>query len=198
MNVYETPFVSPVTTSGLPDPVFVAFPGDAVTLYDVIATPPSDAGGEKLTVVLIPPGSFRMGSPGEEPARNGWETGFDAEASHRVTLTRPFYLGKFEVTQGQYEAVLGKDRNRSFFSPTAGGADKVKGMRTDRLPVEMVSWDEAAEFCTGISKLVGMKLADRPENYSAVPQNGEANGNGRQSVFPREASRRQAELAGVN
>ncbi len=50
----------------------------------------------------------------------------------------------------------------------------------------------------GISKLVGMKLAQRPENYSAAPQSGESNGNGRQAVFPLEASSRKAELAGVN
>ena len=50
----------------------------------------------------------------------------------------------------------------------------------------------------GISKLVGMKLAERPENYSAAPQNGESTGNGRQAVFPLEASSRKAELAGVS
>jgi chromosome segregation protein len=50
----------------------------------------------------------------------------------------------------------------------------------------------------GISKMVGMKLSERPENYSAAPQNGESNGNGRQAVFPLEAGSRKAELAGVN
>ncbi len=50
----------------------------------------------------------------------------------------------------------------------------------------------------GISKLVGMKMAARPENYSAAPQNGDSNGNGRQSVFPLEAGSRKAELAGAS
>jgi formylglycine-generating enzyme required for sulfatase activity len=78
----------------------------------------SDLGnGEQLIVVLIPPGTFLMGSPADEPERNSSEKDFDAEAQHKVTISRPFYLGKYAVTQGQYEAVLGKDKNKSYFSP---------------------------------------------------------------------------------
>ena len=51
--------------------------------------------------------------------------------AHAVTLTQPFYMGKYTVTQEQYEAVVG--RNPSHF----------KGAQ---LPVEMVSWGEAMAF----------------------------------------------------
>ncbi len=52
-------------------------------------------GGVKLVLVLIPPGTFEMGSPKDEKDRNLLEKEFDAEKQHRVTLTKPFYLGKY-------------------------------------------------------------------------------------------------------
>jgi serine/threonine protein kinase len=73
------------------------------------------APGVKIPFVLVPPGKFFMGSPKEEAARNPWEKDFDAEAQHEVTLTEPFYLGKCELTQAQYEAVVGQGNNPSKF-----------------------------------------------------------------------------------
>lgn len=49
VKVYVTPFVSPDTTTGLPEPLPVAPPGDAVTMYDDTAEPPSASGAEKIT-----------------------------------------------------------------------------------------------------------------------------------------------------
>ena len=57
--------------------------------------------------------------------------------AHPVILTKGFYLGKFEVTQEQYEKVMGN--NPSEF----------KG---DKLPVETVSWNDAVEFCDELNK----------------------------------------------
>jgi formylglycine-generating enzyme required for sulfatase activity len=54
-----------------------------------------------IELVHLPAGSFLMGTPAEEPGR---ESG---EVQHLVVITRPFYLGKFEVTQEQWEAVMG-------------------------------------------------------------------------------------------
>jgi formylglycine-generating enzyme required for sulfatase activity len=99
-----------------------------------------------------------MGSPPDEPARNPLEKGFDAEAPRRVTIGGPFYLGKYEVTQAQFEAVLGKEQNPSFFRPQARGADLVKEMPTDRLPVDSVSWDDADAFCSALAKKAGKKV----------------------------------------
>ncbi len=55
---------------------------------------------------------------------------------HRVRITRPFYLGVYEVTQAQYEAVMGN--NPSFFTANGRGKDRVPGQSSVRHPVEQV------------------------------------------------------------
>ena len=79
-----------------------------------------------MTFVLLPAGTFTMGSPSDEPGR------YYDETQHQVTLTQPFYMQTTEVTQAQWEAVMGS--NPSYFSgcPTC--------------PVEMVSWDDVQVF----------------------------------------------------
>jgi len=57
--------------------------------------------GQTMRLVLIPAGTFRMGSPPDERGHQ------DYERQHQVTLTKPFYLGVTEVTQAQWEAVTG-------------------------------------------------------------------------------------------
>jgi len=79
-----------------------------------------------MKLVLIPPGEFVMGSPPTEQGRNSSET------QHDVKLTKAFYMAATEVTQEQWQAVMGK--NPSFFE----GAS---------LPVDTVPWAEAVDFC---------------------------------------------------
>jgi len=67
----------------------------------------------------------------------------DEKPAHEVTLTKPFYLGKFEVTQEQYQQVMGV--NPSYLQ----GRD---------LPVEQVSWNEAQEFCNKASEKTGLAV----------------------------------------
>ena len=92
--------------------------------------------GIKLEMVLIPAGKFKMGSPLSEKGRFnpaskiGSEVG--DETQHEVTLTKPFYMGKFEVTQEQWEAVMGDNPS-----------SKTKGAK---LPVTDVSWNDCQEF----------------------------------------------------
>ena len=81
--------------------------------------------GVKLEIVLIPAGEFLMGSP-DSDKDDAWE-----KPQHRVRITKPFYLGKYLVTQEQWEAVMGN--NPSHF----------KGPKN---PVEMVSWDDCQQF----------------------------------------------------
>jgi formylglycine-generating enzyme required for sulfatase activity len=102
-------------------------------------------GGVTMEFVLILPGKFLMGSPPDENGRNPLETDFDAEKQHVVTITRPFYLAKYPMTQEQYEAITGK--NPSYYS--AGGSRKadVTGLDTRRFPAEGVSWDDAQACC---------------------------------------------------
>ena len=91
--------------------------------------------GVTMKVALIPAGKFMMGSPENE--KDHWE---GESPQHQVTLTKPFYMGLTEVTQVQYEAVIGSNPSES---------------RGPRKPVERVSWDEAAEFCSKLSAKTG-------------------------------------------
>ena len=87
--------------------------------------------GVKLELVQVSAGTFMMGSPDGEEGRGG------DESRVRVRITEPFYLGKTEITQVQWESVMGN--NPSY----------VEG---DNLPVERVSWDEAMEFCRKLTE----------------------------------------------
>ena len=95
------------------------------------------ANGVKLEMVKIKAGTFTMGSPEGELGRYSWEK------QHQVTLTKDYWLGKFEVTQAQYEAIMGK--NPSYFK---GG----------NRPVERVSWEDAKEFCNKLNERYAGKL----------------------------------------
>jgi formylglycine-generating enzyme required for sulfatase activity len=99
-----------------------------------------------MRFVLIPEGAFWMGSPEDETQR-----GPDEGSRRRVTLTRPFYLGVFPVTQREYETVTGT--NPSHFTRKNGGGPNH--------PVEQVSWEEAAPFCRHLSALAAEAKAGR-------------------------------------
>ena len=102
----------------------------------------SKSTGMKLT--LIPAGTFLMGSPASEAYRNT-----DEGPQHTVRITQPFYMGVYEVTQGEYESVMGT--NPSWFSKTGTRSSKVNWMDMGKFPVESVSWDDAQEFCRKLS-----------------------------------------------
>jgi formylglycine-generating enzyme required for sulfatase activity len=97
-----------------------------------------------MKLVLVPRGKFLMGSPKDEKERDN-----EDEQQHEVEITKDFYLGVTEVTQGQWKAVMGKDKNPSFFSKKGGSKDHVKGFREkelDDFPVETVSWRDVHAF----------------------------------------------------
>ena len=100
-----------------------------------------------MKLVLIPKGTFTMGSPESEQYR------FELEAQHEVTISKDYYLGLTEVTQGQYEKVMGT--NPSYFR-----GNKVQGESSNH-PVEEVSWEDAVEFCKKLSELPEEKKAGR-------------------------------------
>ena len=112
-----------------------------------------------MKFVLVPPGAFTMGSTPAEIEEalkfvgddKHWQDSIRSEApQHKAILTQPIYLGINEVTQEQYERVMGK--NPSHFAPTGAGKAAVGGLNTTSQPVEMVSWNDAAEFCTKLSQ----------------------------------------------
>lgn len=108
---------------------------------------------------LIPPGEYSRGTPADEyesvlPTLNSdpWLTQCleSEKLVHPVKLTRPFYLGTHEVTQRQYERMVGS--NPSHFSASGEGRDQIAGKDTADFPVERVNWDEALEFCNRLSQ----------------------------------------------
>ncbi len=92
--------------------------------------------GITLEMVDIPAGSFLMGSPESENGRSS------SESPQHIVNVPAFSMGKFEVTQEQYQQIMGK--NPSNF----------KGLK---LPVEQVSWNDAVEFCQKLSQKTGRK-----------------------------------------
>jgi formylglycine-generating enzyme required for sulfatase activity/predicted Ser/Thr protein kinase len=103
-----------------------------------------------MTLKLIPAGEFFMGSPDD-----AMEAENDEKPAHRVRISKPFYLGACEVTQGQYEAVM--SNNPSHFSANGKGKDRVAKQSTDQYPVEMVSWLDAIQFSNKLSEKEGRK-----------------------------------------
>ncbi len=107
---------------------------------------------------LVPPGEFQMGSTPEEIEAAlklirypSWRENIESEGPrHKVVLTKPIYVGVIEVTQAQYEQVMGT--NPSNFSATGSGKDAVANLDTGDLPVETVSWNDAVEFCSKLSQ----------------------------------------------
>jgi formylglycine-generating enzyme required for sulfatase activity len=134
----------PVTTNPMP-PVGTSRPSTETTPGSVL---PSPSGGTQVAVgvypeapktlrnsigmefVLIPAGEFQMGSNDAQASGN-------EKPVHTVRLTRVFYLGKYEVTQAQWEAVM--ENNPSHFKGDAA------------LPVESVSWEDAQEFISRLN-----------------------------------------------
>jgi formylglycine-generating enzyme required for sulfatase activity len=105
-------------------------------------------------MVWINPGTFMMGSPLYEP--EGW----DNETLHQVTLTKGFYMGKFEVTLGQYVEVMGY--NPSYFYKWA---DYIYDDPEDYFenwesyPADSVTWYDALDFCNKLSEMEGLTPA---------------------------------------
>lgn len=96
--------------------------------------------GVKLEMVYVKGGTFNMGATSEQ----GSDAYDDEKPVHSVTLS-DYYIGKFEVTQGLWEKVMGS--NPSYFD---------KG---DDYPVESVSWNDIQAFLTKLNELTGKKYA---------------------------------------
>jgi formylglycine-generating enzyme required for sulfatase activity/uncharacterized caspase-like protein len=99
--------------------------------------------GVVLDMMMIPNGTFQMGSPETELERLGRE-----RPQHSVAI-QSFLMGKFQVTQAQWKAFAGLPKVKLDLKPdpsTFKGSDR---------PVENISWDDAVEFCDRLSKKTG-------------------------------------------
>ena len=121
-------------------------------------SPPGPKPSETMTnsvgmkFVLIPAGEFMMGSLASEEGRRS-----DEGPQHQVRITKPFYMGMYEVTQAEYEQVMGENPSmhpRLTVSQIIEQADDPsRGPNRSRLPVESVSWADAVEFCDRLSAM---------------------------------------------
>jgi len=101
-------------------------------------------------MVVIPAGSNLMGSPASEPARDG-----DEGPQHRVIISKPFAVGKYEVTQAEWLSVMGVNPSR---------------FKGNRKPVEKVSWNDAQRFVKKFSAKTGKRyrlLSEAEWEYAA-------------------------------
>jgi len=115
----------------------------------VLAQPPKEITNSiGMKLVLIPKGTFMMGSPESEEGRQKDET------QHEVTISKDYYLGVTEVTQGQYQKVMGN--NPSYFQKRV-----ISKSDSSIYPVELVTWEDAVEFCKKLSELPEEKKAGR-------------------------------------
>ncbi|MDI6687990.1 MAG: formylglycine-generating enzyme family protein [Desulfobacterales bacterium] len=149
LNYWKTPFVIifiVMLFTATPALSYVPDDLDFVPMGDERATPYTSPGqttpsGRTYTVpsinykmVYILPGTFMMVSPSNEPERDS------DERQHEVTLTKGFYMGVTEVTQGQWKAIMGNNPSR---------------FKGDNLPVEQVSWNDCQEFIRNLNRQEG-------------------------------------------
>ncbi len=98
-----------------------------------------------LKMIKCPAGSFTMGSPEDELGREEYEI------QHKVTISKPFYIGKYPVTQKQYQAIIGT--NPSYFqgdiyNQSIDCNDKrINLITNENNPVDSVNWNNAKKFC---------------------------------------------------
>ncbi|GBU27110.1 hypothetical protein R84B8_00633 [Treponema sp. R8-4-B8] len=130
-------------------------PKDVTIYYYTIITITSDTG---IEMVSIPAGTFTMGSPANEPNH------YSEETQHSVTLSG-FSMSKYQVTQKQYQAVMGAGEDRS---------DNTYG-KGDNYPIYSVNWYDAIVFCNKLSVMEGLDPvysiggSTDPANWGAIP-----------------------------
>jgi len=104
-------------------------------------------GGATMEFVWIEPGTFTMGSPSSESGRD-WDEG----PQYAVTISRGFYLGKYEITQGQWEAVMG--------TTPWSGEDYVQS--NSQHPAVYISWDDMQELIQKLNDAAGEAIYRLP------------------------------------
>lgn len=115
------------------------FGGNAYSRSQGAATLTFTVGNVSFEMIKVEAGSFIMGCTSEQ----GSDCDEDEKSYHRVTISQDYYIGKYEVTQALYEAVMGSNPSR---------------WKVYNRPVDKVSWDDAQEFCAELSRITGRKF----------------------------------------
>ena len=147
---YRAKATNPYGESAWSDAVSVKVPPPDGTI-DIDVPWPSNGdttvslpGGATMEMVWIEPGTFTMGSPSSEPGR-----GDDESPQHEVTISRGFYLGKYEITQGQWESVMG----------TRPWEGKSQVQENPNHPAVWISWNDMQAF------IAALNAAEDPDVY---------------------------------
>ena len=117
---------------------------------------PDNGGNQEERFVLIPAGTFQMGS------NEGWN---ENKPVHEVTITKPFYTGKYEVTQAEYEKYCSYGSS----SPSSSYGDG------DNYPAYYVSWYDALVYCNkrsiaeGLTPCYSISASTDPDDWGEVP-----------------------------
>jgi formylglycine-generating enzyme len=124
-------------------------------------------GGVKLDMIRVEPGTFMQGSPANEAGRGADET------QRNVTLTKPFLIGKYPVTRGQFARFAASGYRTEAEKGTSGGFGWEGGKlvqkkqytwrapgfpQTDEHPVVIVDFNDAQEFCAWLSRTTGRRF----------------------------------------
>jgi formylglycine-generating enzyme required for sulfatase activity len=146
------------------DPARPALPESPVLPPDTPVTPTTPDG-----LVLAPAGTFTMGG-NPEGATNA-----DSAIAHSVTLTQPFFMSKYEVTQKQWKDVMGKTL-AEWITANGINSDNNRG-EGDTLPMNNVNWCDAVMFCNklsaqeGLTPVYTLNGSANPDDWGPVPIN---------------------------
>ena len=145
-------------TTGIP-PVALGTPG--TTGMPPVASEPRNSttqtitlpGGVKMEMIYVEPGSFTMGSP------DSAERNLEDAKQHRVTLTKGYWIGKYPVTQAQWNALVsamdvsfGGRQPTAWFSKSGRGCEVVKDMDTSEFPMESINWNDSMALVDALNR----------------------------------------------
>ncbi len=110
-------------------------------------------GGVKMEMIYVEPGSFTMGSP------DSAERNLEDAKQHRVTLTKGYWIGKYPVTQAQWNALVSAmdvsfdgRQPTAWFSKSGRGCEVVKDMDTSDFPMESINWNDSMSLVDALNR----------------------------------------------
>ena len=117
--------------------------------------------GEGIELIWCPAGQFTMGSPEEHPQHR------ESENQHEVTFSSGFWIGKYELSQAQYNAIMGVNTDHQ--SAPENSSDQIKRTWKEIAPAETMDWPAAMEYCRKLTELERARGAVPPGWEYSLP-----------------------------